>query len=85
MTVHEYATDARVMARGQLNYLEKYKVDGLVPMSDVAAYASAFGTTTKFFDTIEDTPVFDKFAVKKSDEWKDIEVIDPFKDGRIPV
>jgi len=82
--VREYATNGKAMARGQLNFLRKFRVDGVVPMSDVASYADAFGCVSKFFDGKLETPVIGQHVVKDWRDWEKIKVIDPTKDGRIP-
>jgi len=82
--VREYATNGKAMATGQLNFLNKYRVDGLVAMSDVASYADAFGCVSKFYDGKLETPVIAEHVVKDWRDWEKIEVIDPTKDGRIP-
>lgn len=82
--VREYATNGKAMARGQLNFLRNYRVDGLMPMSDVASFADAFGCVSKFFDGKLQTPVIAQHVVKDWRDWEKLEVIDPTKDGRIP-
>lgn len=47
VNVPEFATNPKVMAEGNLNYLRRYEVDMLTPGSGVAALAEAFGTKTK--------------------------------------
>lgn len=82
--VREYATNGKAMARGKLNFLRKYRVDSIPVMSDVAAFADAFGCVSKFFDGELHTPVIAEHVVKDWRDWEKIEVIDPTKDGRIP-
>jgi len=82
--VREYATSGKAMARGKINFAEKYGVDSIPVMSDIAAYSDAFGCKSKFFDGELQTPVISEHVVKDWRDWGKIEPIDPTKDGRIP-
>jgi len=70
----EYSTDGKKMAEGQLNYLRRYGVDAVLPGSGIAELAEIFGTKTKYYDTMYDTPVIGETVVKKPDDWKELEV-----------
>jgi len=70
----EYSIDGKKMAEGQLNYLRKYNVDAIWPGSGVSEIAEIFGTKTKYYDTVYDTPVIGETVVKKPEDWEELEV-----------
>jgi len=70
----EYSIDGEKMAEGQLNYLRRYGVDAILPGSGVAEIAEMFGTKTKYYDTMYDTPVISETVVKKPEDWEKLEV-----------
>ena len=81
--VYDYATNGKVLARGQLNFQKKYGTDVLVAMSDVASVADCFGCESKFYDGYQ-TPVIGKHFVNDWRDWAKLKLVDPTKDGRIP-
>lgn len=70
----EYSTDGKKMAEGQLNYLKRYGVDAVIPGSGIAEVAEMFGTKTKYYDTMYDTPAIGETVVKKPDDWEKLEL-----------
>ncbi|HEX58891.1 MAG TPA: hypothetical protein ENF26_01925 [Methanomicrobia archaeon] len=87
VTVDKYAQDAKLIAKGQLVFYEKFGVDFLCPMSDIAMAAEAWGTKTRFVKT--STPYTVEYAVKKPEDWEKIDKISASEwweeAGRIPL
>ena len=82
--VREYASSGEAMARGKINFVKKYGVDSIPVVSDMAAYADAYGCVSKFYDGELQTPAIIEHVVKDWRDWEKIGVIDPTRDGRIP-
>lgn len=70
----EYCTNGKVLAQGQLNFLERYKVDGLTPSTGVAFRAEAFGAKIKIYDTQKDSPVIEEGGVRNAEDWEKLEL-----------
>lgn len=82
-TTSEYAQDANKMARGQIAFYEKTGVDLLHPTSDMGQMAEGFGVKMLYKDGL--TPMLDEFAVEEPEQWEELEVLDPYTDGRMMV
>ncbi len=82
-TEQEYANSGEKMAKGQLAFWEKTGVDLLHPMSDVGQMAAGWGVKMRYEDGL--APMLDDFGVKEAEQWEEMEVLDPKKDGRMHV
>ncbi len=82
-TTTEYAQDAKKMAKGQIAFYEKTGIDLLHPTSDMGQMAEGFGVKMLYKDGL--TPMLDEFAVKEPEQWEELEVLDPYRDGRMMV
>ncbi|MHC1585075.1 MAG: uroporphyrinogen decarboxylase family protein, partial [Candidatus Syntropharchaeia archaeon] len=85
VTVDKFAKDGKLMAKGQMVFYEKFAPDFLLPFSDVPSVAEAWGTKSKFVEA--STPYTVEFAVKKSEDWENIDRISAsewWERGRMP-
>jgi len=87
VTVDKFSQDAKLMAKGQMVLYERFAPDFVLPFPDVSSIAEAWNTKTKFVE--ESTPYTIEFAVKKPEDWEDIDIISPnewwSERGRIPI
>jgi uroporphyrinogen decarboxylase len=86
MTIREYCTEGKNLARGQIAFKEKFGVDCLCTIPDVwYLLEGAWGGRIRFFETSMDTPLMIEPAIKESEDWRRIDVMNPKKDARMPV
>ena len=86
VTTREYCTDGRKLALGQIAFAERFGTDMIFLFPDVwYLMEGPWGGKLRYFDTPYDTPVVEEYAIKNSENWEEIEVMDPSKDARMPV
>jgi uroporphyrinogen decarboxylase len=78
-----YCTDGRVMAEAQLLALERLGQDIVFPDSDNYYLAEGFGCRAHI--PVDDIPSLAQPAVEGLEQVFDLEVPDPYRDGRMPV
>jgi uroporphyrinogen decarboxylase len=79
----DYAQSGSKMAKGQIAFWDKTGVDLLHPTSDMGQTAEGWGVKMRYEDGL--TPMLDVFAVKESEDWDKLAVLDPMRDGRMRV
>jgi len=82
-TTKDYAQSGSKMAKGQIAFWDKTGVDLLHPTSDMGQTAEGWGVKMRYEDGL--TPMLDVFAVKESEDWDKLAVLDPKSDGRMRV
>ena len=82
-SVREYACDAEVMARGQLNLHEALGQDVIFLSCDNYYLAEGYGCVAELPE--DETPHLKRPAVDSLDRVYELEVPDPLTDGRMPV
>lgn len=79
----EYAKDPKIVARVQMNAIQKYGLDfAWIHIDDWIEY-EALGDEVRFFETA--VPTCEKYAVKDESDLNKLKIPDTSKDGRIPV
>ncbi|SMB90528.1 uroporphyrinogen decarboxylase [Thermanaeromonas toyohensis ToBE] len=81
--VSEFNSNPRVMTKAHLASWEKYGYDMILIFTTTATIAEAMGTTLYFPE--DDVPYVHVPAVQSPEDIKKVKIIEPQKDGRIPV
>ena len=79
----DYCTDGRAMARAQLLAWDELRQDIIFPDSDNYYLAEGFGSRTNIHE--KEIPTLVQPAMDGFDHVYDLEVPDPYLDGRMPV
>jgi uroporphyrinogen decarboxylase len=83
ISISQYCTDGQAMARAQLSAWEKLGHEIIFPDSDNYYLAEGFGCKTSISQN--EIPTLEKPAVDRFEQVFDLEIPDPYRDGRMPV
>ena len=83
ISISNYCTDGQAMARAQLVAWEELGQDIIFPDSDNYYLAEGFGCKTNIGQN--EIPTLVKPAVDQFEQVFDLEIPDPYRDGRMPV
>lgn len=78
-----YCTDGRILAEAQMEAQRRYGHEGLSVFTDVGIIAEAMGS--KYHLREFEVPILDKPLVNEETKIDELEVPDPYSQGRLPV
>lgn len=82
ISLDEYVHDGEILARCQLNSLQKYGYDAVFSVMDVNVETEAVGSVLKYLKN--QYPVIERYAVSRDGDWSSLSLPDPHKAGRMP-
>jgi len=84
--IAEYAQNGKKMAEAVSKAYKILGGDVLYLLSDMGIIVEGWGVKVRFPEKgVILHPTFAEFAVKEPEDWEKLEVLDPTKDGRMPV
>jgi uroporphyrinogen decarboxylase len=85
VTFPEYCKSAKNFATGLIKFARKYEADLITPGTDVWFVPEGWGVKVRYIEDIEAYPLLEEVAVKEPEDYEKLEVLDPRRDGRMPV
>ncbi|MHC1635242.1 MAG: uroporphyrinogen decarboxylase family protein [Candidatus Methanospirareceae archaeon] len=84
-TIPEMIKDAEKIARGSVAFFEKYGVDSVLVALQLHMIEEAYGCKIRYYDSTDDMPFCERGCIEEPEGYEKLEVLDPRRDGRIPI
>ncbi|MHC1610814.1 MAG: uroporphyrinogen decarboxylase family protein [Candidatus Methanospirareceae archaeon] len=85
VTYPQYCKSSKNFADGMIKFARKYEVDLITPGTDVWFVPEGWGVKVRYVEDVEAYPMLEEVAVKEPEDYEKLEVLDPRRDGRMPV